>query len=137
MALDEIDAIISEAVEALKGNNPQTVLLYLVKIQGMLSVLLDEQQKWDRIKVAYEAGSAPKDIAPRFNVTSKQIRQKAWKEQWPNPNKLAKIQSIKKNKTVMHKVCPTCEMYFVAPSGHCKICPICQAFENMGKERKA
>lgn len=137
MALDEIDALITEAVESLKGKDLTSVLLYLTKVQGMLSVLLDDQQKWDRIRIAYEAGSTPKELSIRFPVSAKQISQRAWKEEWKNPVKLAKVASIKKNKTIMHKVCPECELYFEAPSGHCKVCPTCKAFENMGRERKA
>jgi hypothetical protein len=133
--LDEIEALITEAVNHLTQAQAAQALLRLTQVQGMLLVIQDEAGKWERIQKAYEAGARPSQLAARFGVKSQQIRTKAYYSNWQNPNKLAKQASARKNKNIFHLVCQSCELYFQSPSGHGKICNICQAFENMGKSK--
>lgn len=131
--LDEIEALITEAVTHLHQAQAAHALLRLVQVQGMLLAVQSEAGKWERIQRAYEAGARPSQLAARFGVKSQAIRNQAYYHAWLNPNKLAKQASARKNKQVFNIVCQECELYFEAPSGHAKVCPTCKAFENMGK----
>ncbi len=134
--LDEVDGLVTEAVSCIHRAMAAEALLNLTRAQGILSAMLDDAQRWERIQKAYEAGSLPREIVARFaGVTSDMIRSRAYRYGWVNPRKLAKVAGIKKNKNIMHIVCQQCELYFETSSGHAKVCPTCKAFESMGRER--
>lgn len=134
--LDEIEASVSEAVKHLHAGKAAMALLELKQVQGVLLALQNETSKWDRVQRAYEAGERPAQLAARFGIKSQAIRNRAYYGKWQNPNKLAKIASVKKNKNIFHIVCQGCELYFETTSGHAKVCPTCKAFENMGRDRE-
>lgn len=134
MVLDEIDGFLSSAASALSQGSIQLAALQIAQAQGIIRALLDEATKWERIRHAYQGGARPADLAERYGVTSQAIRSRATRYGWPNPHKLAKVASIKKNKNIMHIVCKECEHYFETTSGHAKVCPTCKALENMGRQ---
>lgn len=129
--LEEIDGLLDDAMRLARENPLREILS---KMKGIVMTLLDSASKWDRIQHLYEAGIKPVDIARKYDTTANAISTRAWRNDWKNPNKLAKIQSIKKNKTIMNIVCHDCEQYFETSSGHAKVCPTCKALDNMGRK---
>ena len=133
--IDELDGILSEVALLIRGGHSAEALLELCKAQGVTATLLNDINKWNAIRIAYESGVTPKQLGLRFSVTQSQISSKAWRENWTNPRKAAKEASIRKKKYVIHVVCQQCELYFETDSGHSKVCPTCKALENMGKRQ--
>lgn len=128
--LEEIDGLVDDAMVLAREHSLREILC---KIKGIVMTLLDSASKWDRIQHLYEAGVKPVDIARKYDITANAISSRAYRKEWKNPNKLARIASYKKNKNIMHIVCQACEQYFETSSGHAKICPSCKALENMGR----
>jgi hypothetical protein len=124
--IDEVDAILDEALPLVRESKAREMLS---KAQGIIKALLDDACKWDRIRTAYEAGEKTVNLSFKFGVTCDSISSKAWRNKWMNPNKLAKITAIRKNKNVKYLVCMTCEQRFETESGHAKWCNVCKARE--------
>lgn len=130
--VDDLEEIASRAaVHMQKGDIIQAGIL-LGEIKGILDQVLGGSvvtDVWDSVKKEYEQGTPPVVLSKRWGVTSKQIKQKAWKEHWLNPYRLAKLVKETAHRKYYYPKCGVCHREFEATYRSAVICSVCKALE--------
>ena len=137
---DNIDALLDEMLATLKGlpNNVVAKQLYLLgQLKGICNMGFEDLSRWDVIREDYEKGEPPRKLAKLFNVSVKDIYNRAYCNQWTSPAKQRKAMRPIKNKAkyVFYPNCIKCEHPFEAYTGSASVCPTCKAYKAKGQAR--
>lgn len=134
MDWDCIDSLASDAIQAVSCNNTGHALALLGEIKGIATTLMTHASVWDLVQADYEAGQKPRKITQKYKaygITSAQVYNKAYQQQWVSPLKLKKAYEPSKSKksNVFYPSCRECERSFESSSGRAIICPTCKAMK--------